>query len=72
MRAAFVFKNPDYGGAHTRGNVRCQACWDDFPRLCGGEGCSGLMHAHNSGVQRDGKTMVTSRCDRCGRHLAAA
>jgi len=70
--AAFVFHNPNYGGAHTRGNVRCQACTDDFPHLCGRDSCSGLMHAHASGFERGGKRVVTSRCDRCGRHLAAA
>jgi len=30
------------------------------------------MHAHASGFERGGKRVVTSRCDRCGRHLAAA
>ena len=72
MPAAFVFENPEYGGQHKRGNVRCQACSEDFPHLCGGDRCSGLMHAHDSGFQRGGKRAVTSRCDRCGRHLAAA
>jgi len=68
---AFDFINPDYGGQHGGGNVRCQACVDDFPHLCRAKNCPGLMHAHDRMV-RGGTTVLTSRCDTCGAHLDAA
>ncbi len=71
MAAAFFFINPEYGGQHAGGDIRCQACVDDFPHLCRATGCPGLMHAHDRRV-RGGMTMLTSKCDTCGRHLVAA
>jgi len=71
MAAAFVFVNPDYGGQHGGGDIRCQACVDDFPHLCRLDDCPGLMHAHDRMV-RGGTTVLTSRCDTCGAHLDAA
>ena len=68
MPTSFVFINPDYGGRHGGGDVRCQACVDDFPHLC--RDCPGLMHAHDRMVR--GMTVLTSRCDTCGKQLAAA
>jgi hypothetical protein len=71
MSTAFLFLNPEYGGRHAWGDVRCQACVDDFPHLCRAKGCPGLMHAHDRLV-RGGTTILTSKCDTCGGHLAAA
>ena len=69
--AAFAFDNPDYGGLHSHGDVRCRSCTLDFPHLCAEPGCHGLMHAHTA-IERGGSSVLRSECDVCGRHMPHA
>ena len=50
---------------HHVDDEQCPECREEYPEPCR---CGGLMHAAGGTEEdADAKTVITTRCDRCGR-----
>lgn len=59
-------------GKHTKGNCRCDECWQGYPVRCT---CGGLIHAEYLGEEAKNNSNpmgVKCLCDKCENHFMKA